>query len=136
MSNQVSAQNPIVKEILQIEREHVNAFNVMDLERTLNCFAEDINGFSSTHNDRYRGRDALKKTFEYYLQKSKRVFYEVDDFEVQMLADESAALVTFYWKAGPLEGVERDVIKGRGTHVLEKRSGRWQIVHEHFSRAH
>ena len=137
MSKQSTGQNPdAVNEILQVERAHVDAFNKPDLDKVLSYFASDINGFSSTHNDRYKGRDALRKTFEYYLEKSDQVYYEVSDIEVQILAGGEAALVSFYWKAAPLEGVERDVIKGRGTHILEQRNGRWEIVHEHFSRAH
>ena len=125
-----------VAEIEKIERAHVDAFNIPDLDKVLSSFADDINGFSSTHNDRYEGRDALRKTFEYYLKKSERVYYEITDLNVQMLAGGESALVTFYWKTAPLESAEEDIIKGRATHILERRGGRWQIIHEHFSRAH
>src|SRR5215211_184848 len=128
MSKQSSGQSTDTRdEILQVERAHVEAFNVPDLDKVLDFFAPNINGFSSTHNDRYNGRDDLRKTFEYYLKKSERVFYEITDPEVQMLAGGEAALVTFYWKTAPLEGADESVITGRATHILELRDGRWQI---------
>jgi ketosteroid isomerase-like protein len=132
----INQTSKAVNEILQVERGHVEAFNIPDLDKVLSYFAENINGFSSTHNNRYKGREALRKTFEYYLQKSKRIYYEIQDIEVQMLKGGEAAIATFYWKTAPLEGTEEDIITGRGTHVLEYQNGQWRIVHEHFSRAH
>ena len=131
-----SRASSAVDEILKVEQAHVEAFNNADLDKVLSYFAPEINGFSSTHNDRYRGRDELRKTFEYYLQKSDRVFYEISEVEVEMLAGGENALVTFYWKAAPLVNAEEEVITGRATHILARKDGQWQIIHEHFSRAH
>lgn len=126
----------IEQEIKRIEQGHVDAYNIPDLDKVLSYFSDDIRGFSSTQNERYHGREALRKTFEYYLQKSTRIYYEMSDLEIQVLAGGETALATFYWKTAPIEGDEEDIITGRATHVLERHNGQWQIVHEHFSRAH
>ncbi|MEW6733051.1 MAG: nuclear transport factor 2 family protein [Acidobacteriota bacterium] len=135
--SQPAITNPDIRsQIEQIENATVAAFNTADLDRMLSYFSEDINGFSSTHNDRYRGLDALRDTFEYYLAKSESIYYQISDLEIQMLANGEAVLATFYWKTAPLVDAQEDIITGRATHIFERRNGRWTIVHEHFSRAH
>ncbi|GAA1991218.1 YybH family protein [Microbacterium pumilum] len=59
--------------------------------------------------------------------------YEVHDIEwVQDAPDAATAVFRYTWR-GLWDGREASG-EGRGTNVLERRDGRWLIVHEHLSR--
>ncbi|MFB3815389.1 MAG: nuclear transport factor 2 family protein [Terriglobales bacterium] len=121
----------VEREILRMEREQAASFNRRDLDAILNQFAPGFVGFSSTRHDRISGRTALKKTFLHYLGQSPKVRYRVGQVRVQVF--DGTAVASFYWTVELSRGRK---VEGRGSHVLVKRGGTWQIVHEHFSRAH
>ncbi|MFQ6091533.1 MAG: YybH family protein [bacterium] len=120
--------------ILSLEKEQVGAFNRGDVDRILSFFDPDIVGFSSTKHDRFAGLDDLRKTFEYYLQKTSKLEYSISDTSVQVFGD--TAILSFYWLVAMIFGKTRREVQGRGSHVYRRKNGEWKIVHEHFSRAH
>ena len=119
------------QEILRLERQQASDFNRRDLKGLLDQFAPDFVGFSSTRYERIAGRAALRKTFEHYLDQSPRLRYRITQPRVQVF--DGTAVASFYWTVELARGQK---IRGRGSHVLVKRRGRWSIVHEHFSRSH
>jgi len=122
------------QEILAVERAMVRDFNAGRISQLLRHFHPRVVGFSSTRQERISGRAAMKKTFDYYRQASSRIKYQVSKPQVQLFGD--TAIATFYWTVELGTGRPRDVIRGRGSHVLARERGKWAIVHEHFSRVH
>lgn len=124
----------VEKQIVNIENEIAAAFNRRDVAGLANFFDEGMIGFSSTKHERLRGLEALRNTFNFYLQQSAKVEFALDEIKVQHLG--LSAVSTFYWSVtlGSNDG-ERE-IHGRGSHVFVEKNGTWKIVHEHFSRSH
>ena len=123
-----------VQSILGIEKEMARNFNAGKIEQLLNHFHPRVVGFSSTRQDRIAGRAAMRKTFHYYHQATSRMKYQIAQPRVQVV--DGVAIATFYWTVELGAGRPRHVIRGRGSHVYVHKGGKWQIVHEHFSRAH
>jgi ketosteroid isomerase-like protein len=120
--------------VLSLEQEQVEAFNKGDIDKILSYYDPDILGFSSTKHDRFVGLEDLRKTFEYYIQKTSKLEYSISDPSVQVFGD--IAILSFYWLAVMVFGKTRREVQGRGSHVYLNKDGQWKIVHEHFSRAH
>jgi ketosteroid isomerase-like protein len=118
-------------QILGLEREQVRAVNRGDVPAAVRMFAKDFVGFSSTRHERIRGLGALRRTFLYYLKRSPKMTYRIEQPRIQVSG--SAAVATFYWTVG-LGGGRH--VRGRGTHVFTRQGKTWRVVHEHFSRAH
>ncbi len=123
-----------VQAILGIEKEMVRDFNSGKIGQLLNHFHPRVVGFSSTKQERITGRGAMRKTFDYYRHASSRMKYQIAQPKVQAFDD--TAIATFTWTVELGTGQPRHVIRGRGSHVFARQGGKWQIVHEHFSRAH
>lgn len=121
----------IKQEILQLERRQVRDVNARRLQRVLEDFDPAFVGFSSTRHARIRGRRALARTFRYYFRRARRLGYRIAQARVQVFGD--TAIATFYWTVSLGRGRS---VRGRATHVFRHQRRRWQIVHEHFSRAH
>jgi ketosteroid isomerase-like protein len=119
------------RDILRLEKEQVVGFNSRKFDDLLKQFAPTFVGFSSTRHNRISGRPALRRTFQHYLAQSPEVRYHIAQTRVQVLGD--TAVASFYWT---VQLSPRHKIQGRGSHVFVKQNGQWQIVHEHFSRAH
>ncbi len=80
-----------------------------------------------------RGVDAIKAAFEKTWQVLNNDAYWLD--EVEWIAEGKTAAVSIYrsnWKS-EVDGRALSG-SGRGTTVLRRVAGRWQIVHEHLSR--
>src|SRR5574337_75674 len=120
--------------ILGVEREMVRDFNAGRIEQLLGHFHPRVVGISSTLQQRISGRAAMRETFNYYHQASSRMKYQIAKLQVQVFGE--ASIATFYWTVELGVGRPRHVIRGRGSHVFTLASGKWRIVHEHFSRAH
>ena len=120
--------------ILSLEQEQVEAYNKGDIDKILSYYDTDIIGFSSTKHDRFQGPEELRKTFDYYLQKTSKLEYGISDPTIQIHGD--TAILSFYWMTVMIFGKTRREVQGRGSHVYRRVDGKWKIVHEHFSRAH
>ncbi len=122
------------KQILSIENVMVREFNAGKVDRILLHFDPRVVGFSSIRQERLTGRAALRRTFIYYLHASPRMKYAIARPQVQVFGE--TAVATFYWTVELGRARPRHIIRGRGSHIFARRDGKWQIVHEHFSRAH
>lgn len=116
--------------ILQLERKQEKDFNRRRVPAILRHFASGFVGFSSTTHTRIAGRAALGKTFNHYLGQAPRVRYRIAQPRVQVFGN--TAVASFYWTVS----LGKRVVRGRGSHVFVRKGKQWQIVHEHFSRAH
>jgi ketosteroid isomerase-like protein len=123
-----------VQAILGIEKKMVHDFNSGKVEELLDHFHPRVVGFSSTQQERVAGRAAMRKTFNYYRQASSHMKYQILKPQVQLFGQ--TAVATFNWAVELGSGRPRHIIRGRGSHVFALKDGKWQIVHEHFSRAH
>ena len=118
---------------MRIEEEMVNAFNKGDVENILYYFDSDLIGFSSTIHERLGGLEEIQKTFEYYLNQSAKMEFNISSPLVQVY--DCTAIVSFYWTVAMINNSSRREINGRGTHLFVKKDDKWKIIHEHFSRA-
>jgi ketosteroid isomerase-like protein len=123
--------NGIRKKILKAEREQARAINRGDIRGAVKMFHRNFVGFSSTRHDRIRGLGALAKTFHYYLRRSPKITYQIQQPQVHLSGP--IAVATFYWTVGLGKG---RLVRGRGTHVFVRAGKDWRVMHEHFSRAH
>ena len=80
----------------------------------------------------FRGPDAIRGAFAATWDAIRDERYTLSDVEWPVL-EESAAVCTytFHWR-GMVDGSPREGA-GRGTSVLRRIHGSWQIVHEHLS---
>ncbi len=120
--------------ILAIEKELVRDFNTGKTSDLLAHFHPQVVGFSSTKQQRISGPAAMRKTFDYYRHASSKMKYVIGRPQVQVFGD--TAVATFTWTVELGAGRPRHSIHGRGSHVFVRKGDKWQIVHEHFSRAH
>ena len=125
----------IEKQILEIEKKMVGAYNQGNIEEIVECFDSDVIGFSSTRHERLMGLDDMRETFLYYSKETDSLEFSITSPLIKIASDESAVM-TFYWLVVMVSGKKRREIHGRGTHVFAKRGNDWKVVHEHFSRAH
>ncbi len=124
----------LLQQLVELENQCARAFNRRDIDEILKHFAADISGFSSTKHERFSGKNELRETFEYYLSEAEDVSFEIMNPAVMKIQD--TAIMSFYWMVTLKSGTTKKEIPGRGTHAYKKQGDTWQIVHEHFSRAH
>ena len=81
----------------------------------------------------YTGIDEIRQAVEATFEKLQDEVYKISDVKWS-IATETVAACTYHfsWQA-TVDGVLQSG-SGRGTNILEKRNGSWQIVHEHLSR--
>lgn len=81
----------------------------------------------------YSGINEICRAVETTFEKLQDEVYKISDLK-WLVVTETVAVCTyrFSWQA-TIDGV-RQSGNGRGTNVLEKRNGSWQIVHEHLSK--
>ena len=80
----------------------------------------------------FQGKDAIEQAFEKTWAIIQDEHYAIEN--VQWLINDGHCAVCIYifrWQ-GKVEGQVRQGT-GRGTNVLEKINGDWQVVHEHLS---
>lgn len=81
----------------------------------------------------YVGIDEIREAIETTFTKIQDEVYEIKDICWPTVTDVNAVCTyTFHWQ-GAVDGKQASG-SGRGTNVLEKRDGSWQIVHEHLSK--
>lgn len=81
----------------------------------------------------YRGRAAIEEAVSRTFAAIRDEVYEIHDLDWVTVGEESAVCrYRFHW-TGLVDGKPASG-EGRGTNVLTRRDGRWQILHEHLSR--
>src|SRR5260370_34036213 len=81
-------------QILHLEREQVRAINRGDLRGALKLFDRGFGGFSATKHERIRGLGALRKAFDYYLNKAAKLAYHMEQPHVPV--NGGRAVAAFY----------------------------------------
>ena len=124
----------VQKDVAHIEKMIVKLFNARDIKGILQFFSRNFVGFSSTHHERITSLNLLKKTFLHYLEEGDDVKYHIKNLKVKIYGE--GALASFYWTVEISKRKKTKLINGRGSHVFLMTESGWQIVHEHFSKAH
>ncbi len=117
-----------VREVMDLAFDLYNQKNV---EQFLECFAPDFSNFYIDNSLLIEGRidaDALRALYEGGMTPA------IDQRHMGVRVFGDTALVTGY-VAGSITGTDGEVLQGpwRFTAMLIKASGRWQIVHNHWS---
>jgi len=122
----------VEREIINIEKSMVKLFNEKKFDEIIKYFSKNFIGFSSTKHQRLNSISQLKKTFDHYV--GDKVKFSIKNMQVKIYGE--SALTTFYWKVEMEKRKKSTFVEGRGSHLFLFIENKWQIVHEHFSRAH
>jgi uncharacterized protein (TIGR02246 family) len=110
--------------------EYERAANSHDVRRVLALVAEDATYWFTDGS--YRGREEIAGALERTFATIQDEVYEIREVEWFAVTDEVAACrYRFSWR-GVVDGQARSG-RGRGTNVLVRRDGAWQVQHEHLS---
>ncbi|MCX7857573.1 MAG: nuclear transport factor 2 family protein [Deltaproteobacteria bacterium] len=121
------------KEVLEVIRESWDAYIERDIDRLLSHYTDDpdLVAIGTSKGEKYFGPEQVRKAFEKELRsfcpaKMELLWASVSrSGDVAWVAGEFIAQVdTLY---SPIS------MTGRMTCVLEKRNGKWYIMHTHFS---
>jgi ketosteroid isomerase-like protein len=119
-----------VAELEEFLGEYCERTNARDLSRWRELVAEDATYWFTDGS--FVGIDAIVAAVERTYAAIQDEVYTISDVQWVCASDESAvARYRFHW-VGLVDGERREG-RGRGTNVMVKRDGRWQMVHEHLS---
>lgn len=130
--NGVSAQSNEVKAVTDVLTREAQAVEKGDLAALDKIWAnsEDVTVFESGHAN-YGWNDYRNTHLAPELKEFKNTKYAFSDLKVKV--DGKTAWATFKYSLTADIGTRNIQSGGLGTAVLEKRDGRWQIVHWHSS---
>lgn len=128
----VSAQTDEVKAVTDVLTREAAAVEKGDLAALDKIWAnsEDVTVFESGHAN-YGWTDYRNTHLAPELKEFKNTKYAFSDLKVKTSGN--LALATFKYALAADIGARKVESSGLGTAVLEKRGGRWQIVHWHSS---
>lgn len=130
MHYRVVNSDDLVAELSAFMRKYEEANNSHDIERVAPMIAADATYWftDGSHHGRARVLRAIEETFAVIRDE----VYTIGNVAWIVLTSEHAACrYEFSW-AGIVHGEPRSG-RGRGTNVLARTEGRWQITHEHLS---
>jgi uncharacterized protein (TIGR02246 family) len=115
-------------------RAYEAAANRHDLQATLDLIGEDAIYLFSDQSS-HVGKQAIRRAIQTNFDAIKAETYRIEHLRWLASSDSVAACVyEFYWR-GEVDGKPAEG-QGRGTSVLKRVDGNWQIVHEHLSRGY
>lgn len=128
----VSAQTDEVKAVRNVLTREAEAVEKGDLTALDKIWAntEDVTVFESGHAN-YGWTDYRNSHLAPELKEFKNTKYSFSDLKVKV--DGKTAWATFKYSLAAEMGTRKIESSGLGTVILEKRDGRWQIVHWHSS---
>ncbi len=128
----VSAQTDEVKAVTDVMTREALAVEQGDLAALDKIWAntEDVTVFESGHAN-YGWNDYRNTHLGPELKEFKNTKYSFSDMKVKV--DGKTAWVTFKYSLAAEMGTRKVESGGLGTAVLEKREGKWRIVHWHSS---
>ncbi len=128
----VSAQTDEVKAVTDVLTREAQAVEKGDLAALDKIWAnsEDVTVFESGHAN-YGWTDYRNTHLAPELKEFKNTKYIFSDLKVKV--DGKTAWTTFKYTLAAEMGTRKIESGGLGTAILEKRDGRWQIVHWHSS---
>lgn len=124
------AEPDLAGELSAFMRAYQAANNEHDVELVAPMIADDASYWFTDGS--YRGlaqvKDAISRTFAAIKDET----YSISDLDwIVVTAEHAVCRYRFSW-AGIIGGEPRSG-RGRGTSVISRRDGRWQITHEHLS---
>lgn len=128
--NQDECGDSVLEELQAFLAEYEVKTNGHDVEKWASLVAEDASYWftEGSYEGLHSIRAAVQRTFELIRDE----VYTIKDVHWVSVARESACVrYRFEW-VGYVDG-ERKEGRGRGTNVMAKRGGQWQMVHEHLS---
>jgi ketosteroid isomerase-like protein len=128
----VSAQTDDVKAVTDVLTREAQAVEKGDIAALDKIWAnsEDVTVFESGHAN-YGWTDYRNSHLAPELKEFKNTKYAFSDLKVKV--DGKTAWTTFKYALAADMGTRKIESGGLGTAILEKRDGRWQIVHWHSS---
>ena len=131
-NDSISAQTDEVKAVTDVMTREAAAVEKGDLATLDKIWAnsEDVTVFESGHAN-YGWMDYRNSHLAPELKEFKNTKYSFSDMKVKV--DGKTAWATFKYSLAADMGTRKIQSGGLGTAVLEKRDGRWQIVHWHSS---
>jgi ketosteroid isomerase-like protein len=121
--------DPVV-ELTSFMVRYEQATNSHDIDLVAPLIADDAAYWFSDGS--HRGIAAVKAAIEDTFATIRDEVYEIKDLEwIVLTADTAVCRYRFSWK-GVIDGEPRSG-QGRGTNVVARRNGTWQMLHEHLS---
>ena len=132
LNESVSAQTDEVKAVTDVMTREALAVEQGDLAALDKIWAnsEDVTVFESGHAN-YGWTDYRNSHLAPELKEFKKTKYAFSDMKVKV--DGKTAWATFKYTLAAEMGTRKVESGGLGTAVLEKRDGKWRIVHWHSS---
>lgn len=119
-----------VTQLAAFMAEYGRAANSHDVQQVLPLIAEDASYWFT--DGTYRGREEIAGALERTFAAIANEVYEIRELEWVAANDEFAACrYRFSWRG--LVGGRPSSGAGRGTNVVVRRDGAWQVQHEHLS---
>ncbi len=127
-----SAQTDEVKAVMDVMTREAVAVEKADMAALDNIWAntEDVTVFESGHAN-YGWNDYRNTHLAPELKEFKNTKYAFSDMKVKV--DGKTAWATFKYTLAAEMGTRKVESGGLGTAILEKRDGKWRIVHWHSS---
>jgi len=117
-------------ELAAFMAEYERAANSHDVRRVLALIADDATYWFTDGS--FRGREEIAGALERTFAAIQDEVYEIRELEWVALAEELAACrYRFSWR-GLVDGRPSSG-SGRGTNIVVRRDGAWQVQHEHLS---
>lgn len=122
-------------EILQLFDAYATAVLAKDVDTFVAIFAADVRVFDTWDAWSYDGIAAWRRMADAWLGSlgDDRVAVEWEDIRVSASADVAVAHAFVIYRAIDLAGNQPRAMRNRLTWGLERRDGRWVVVHEHTS---
>ncbi len=140
MSHEGISQDAITQDVINHEAvvEFLNRFELLAEKEDFDLIADMVHeqAFFRFNDGDFIGRRAVRAAFETTWASGgdvkKERFYLSDIVVLSCDALSASATYTYHWEGA--QGEQRFRIQGRGTRVMVKVNGGWQIIHEHLSR--
>jgi len=84
-------------------------------------------------NGMFNGKVAIKKAFEDTWKTIENESYSISNVQ-WIFSDRQTASCTYTFKSDGIVDGRRQTYEGKGTNILARIDGKWQIVHEHLSK--
>ena len=117
-------------ELQKFLKEYEKQTNTHDFENVRPLIAPDAVYWFS--NGTHKGIRTIEKAFVKTWGKIREESYRIENVQWLVASEKMGVCIyNFYWR-GKVNGKIKTG-SGRGTNVILKQGGRWQIVHEHLS---
>lgn len=118
-------------EIRQVIERYAEAFRLLDVDRIVALYADDVLVFDLLGGFGLRGLPAWRAMLESVARDMHEGVCNITDLEVLASDDLAVASAIIYYGNKTEAGVEG--IHNRATFVLRPMEGTWKIIHEHTS---